>query len=296
MLLSSQAANPTVSENQDIELLFHFSDKYKEYNHDLLCMSNLLGVVTLSDKRKNLLLFLADGPKTWEEIKDTLHVTATGILPQIKILEDEKLIIREGKLFSLTEMGQVIVRLLGPFDQTLNVFEQERKFWSEHHIYALPDEFLLRLGELEKVNIIECSVEDSFEPHTQFIESLEQAKLIRGISPIVHPIYPGFFLNQAKKKKDVSLILTKKAFKKIKKEYNDMLNEGLQYPNASLFIYDGDIQFAYIVTDYHFSISFFLNNGLFNSKQDLVSQSKSAVKYGKDLFDYYKARSERVMP
>jgi len=258
-------------------------------------MSDLLGIITLSDKRKKLLLFLADGQKTWDEIKITLHVTATGILPQIKILEDEKLIIREGKQFSLTEIGSLIVRLLKPFDQTLGVLEQERKFWDEHHIYALPDEFLPRLGELGEVRIIECSVEDSFEPHTQFIESLRQAKKIKGISPIVHPIYPSLFLNLTKEQKEVSLILTKTAFDKIKKEFYDMLMEGLKLPNADLYIFDGDIRFAHIVTDHHLSISFFLNNGLFDSKKDLVSVSKSALQFGEDLFTYYKERSSKIV-
>lgn len=257
-------------------------------------MLNLLQVVTLSDKRKKLLLFLSDGPKTWDDIKDMLHVTATGILPQIKILEEENLISREGRLFSLTGVGRIIVRFLEPFDRALNVLEQEREFWNGHDINVLPDEFLLRLGELGEVRILECRVEDSFEPHTQFIESLEQAERIRGISPIVHPVYPNLFLNLAKKKKEISLILTKSAFDKIKKDYYNMLLEGLQYPNASLFIYDGDIRFAYIVTDCIFSISFFLENGLFDSKQDLVSMSGSAREFGEDLFRHYQKRSTQI--
>jgi predicted transcriptional regulator len=257
-------------------------------------MSDLLGIITLSNKRKKLLLFLDDGTKTWDEIKNTLHVTATGILPQIKILEDENLISREGKNFYLTEVGRLIVRFLKPFDQALNILEQERKFWDEHNIHALPDEFLFRLGELNKVQIVECSVEDIFEPHIQFIDSLRQAKTIKGISPIVHPVYPRFFLNLTKEQKKISLILTKHAFEKIKKEYYEMLKEALKSPNASLYVYDGDIRFVYIVTDIHFSLSLFLKNGLFDSKLDLVSTSKSALQFGEDLFTYYKDRSERV--
>ncbi|AGB01618.1 helix-turn-helix transcriptional regulator [Methanoregula formicica] len=257
-------------------------------------MSDLLAVTTSSEKRKRLLLFLAAGPRTWDEIKDTLHVTATGILPQIKILEDQKLLCREGRQFYLTETGQLIVRFLGPFDGALAVLGQQRKFWEDHNIHALPEEFLLRIGELEKIQIIECCVEDSFEPHTEFIASLQQASRIKGISPIVHPRYPNLFLNLAKENKSISLILTKSAFEKIKREYYNMLMEGLGYANASLFIYPDDIHFAYIVTDYCFSISFFLNNGLFDSKQDLISTSKSALRFGEDLFTFYQNRSERL--
>jgi predicted transcriptional regulator len=75
-----------------------------------------------------------------------------------------------------------------------------------------------------------------------------------------------------------------------------MLMEGLKLSNASLYIFDGDIRFAYIVTDNHFSISFFLKNGLFDSKKDLVSVSPSALKFGEDLFTYYKSRSQKMTP
>ena len=258
-------------------------------------MSDLLKIVTLSDKRKKLLIFLAGGPKNWDEIKDTLQVTSTGILPQIKILEDEKLIERDGRQFSLTETGSLVAGFLEPFEQIISVLEQERKFWDEHHIHALPNEFLMRLGELEKIRIIECSDEDCFEPHTQFIESLQQARQIKGIFPIVYPDYPDIFLNLTKEEKDLSIILTKTAFDKVKKDDYDMLMEGLNSPNANLYIYDGNIRFANYVTDLHFSLSLFHKTGLFDAKKDLVSMSGSALKFGEDLFIYYKMRSKKFI-
>ncbi len=49
-------------------------------------MSNsLLELIFLSEKRKNLLLFLKEGgPKNIEEIKTNLDTSAVAILPQIK--------------------------------------------------------------------------------------------------------------------------------------------------------------------------------------------------------------------
>ena len=48
--------------------------------------SSLLDVLFLSEKRKNLLLLLLDGPKNIEEIKSTLDVRSSPIMTQIKIL------------------------------------------------------------------------------------------------------------------------------------------------------------------------------------------------------------------
>ena len=47
--------------------------------------SSLLDVLFLSEKRKNLLLLLLDGPKNIEEIKNILDVRSSPIMTQIKI-------------------------------------------------------------------------------------------------------------------------------------------------------------------------------------------------------------------
>ena len=60
-------------------------------------MSDLIAIVTTSEKRKTAFNLTTDGPRLWDEIKTQLNVTASGMLPQIKILEDEGLIIKRWK-------------------------------------------------------------------------------------------------------------------------------------------------------------------------------------------------------
>jgi predicted transcriptional regulator len=257
-------------------------------------MSDLLAVVTTSEKRKRLLILLRDGPRLWNEIQARLNVTPSGMLPQIKILEDEGLIVKEGRQYHLTDLGRLVVFHLEPFDQTLTVINQQKKFWQEHDIEALPPEFFIRIGEIRDPRILEAGIEDSFEPHSQFLEMALRSKKVAGLSPIVHPIYPRFFLSLAQEGRDVQLILTKGAYEKIKKEYYDMLLEGLQYKNASLSIYDKEIRFAYIVTDIYFSMGLFLKKGIFDSTRDIVSTNPSAIRFGEDLFSHYLKKSYPV--
>ncbi|MFA4860403.1 helix-turn-helix transcriptional regulator [Methanoregula sp.] len=254
-------------------------------------MSDLIAVVTTSEKRKRLLILLRDGPRLWNEIQTQLNVTPSGMLPQIKILEDEGLIFKEGKQFHLTDLGRLVVFHLEPFDKTLKVIDQQKKFWQEHDIEAIPQEFFVRIGEIKNPQILEAGIEESFEPHNQFLEMILQSKKVAGLSPIVHPIYPRFFLTLAQEGHDVQLILTKGAYKKVKKEYYDMLLEALQYKNARLSIYEDDVRFAYIVTDIYFSMSLFMKNGIFDSTRDIVSNDPSAIRYGEDLFSHFLKKS-----
>jgi len=257
-------------------------------------MGDLAGILFSSDKRKRLLLLLKSGARTWEEIKTNLEVTASGMLPQIHILEKEGLIIRAGKNYQLSDLGMLIVHYMEPLVSTVESFESNKKFWKEHNIGAIPFEMLKRFSELKNASVIECSMEECFEPHAQFLERIRQSACVKGISPIVHPRYPQFFLEGAKHGKDISLILTSSAFNKIKKEYSAYLEEGLHYENASLYVYHGDIHFAFIVTEQYFSLSLFFHNDVFDSKRDLISTDPPALNWGNDLFSFYRNISEKI--
>jgi predicted transcriptional regulator len=257
-------------------------------------MADLLNVIISSEKRKKLLILLQGGLRTWDEIKVQLNVTATGMLPQIKILEEEGLVVRDGKVYSLTDLGRLVVHYLEPFDKTLEVLDRQKKFWQEHDIRALPDEFLLRIGELGNVKVIECGNEEIYMSHSEFPSNIVHSKRVKGIAHIVHPTYPSFFLDLAKKNVDTSLILTKNVFNIVRTKYSTHLSEWLTYPNAHLFVIDEEIKFSTIVTDHYFSISLFYRNGIFDSKRDLVSYDASACVWGEDLFNYYRKRSDMI--
>ena len=257
-------------------------------------MSDLLDIITSSDKRKRLLLLLQDGPKTMSDILGSLDFTTTGMLPQIRILEERNLVVQEGKRYLLTEIGQVITRHLYPLVKTVEVIEKQEDFWKLHDIRSIPSPLLMKIHQLGNYRIIESSIEEIYEPHKEFLENILKSKKLLGISPIVHPIYPDFFLQLAEKGIEVSLILTRKAFNKVEKEYHDKLARGLNLKNPSFYILDEDIKLACIVSDIFFTISFFFKNGVFDSRQDLVSSDKSALIWGEELFNYYREHSTKI--
>jgi predicted transcriptional regulator len=257
-------------------------------------MLDIANVTMASEKRKLLLILLHDGPQSWEEIKKKLNVTATGMLPQIKILEEEGLIVRWGKICELTHLGKIIVHHLIPFYTTLNAIESQKKFWQEHDIGALPDEFLLRIGEVKNIRIIETGVEESFEPYNPVLDTIYHSTQVAGISPVIHPVHANFFHSLARGGQRVNLILTKNAFDKIGKEYYQMFLSALQHENAHLWICEKNIMFDYIVTDIGFSMRLFLKNGIIDTKRDIFSSDPSAIRWAEDLFTYYIKQSRPV--
>jgi predicted transcriptional regulator len=256
-------------------------------------MNELLNVISASDKRRNLLILLNNGPKEWDDIKRILNVTSTGMLPQVKILEEEHLIERDGRKFSLTPIGKVLTAQMEPLVRTMEVLDRNKKFWHEHNIGVLPHEILLHIGELGNYQIIENSDEEIFDINT-FLKNISQSKILKGISHTVHPKYPNFFLTLAKKGVESSLILTPGVYRVIKEKYRDLLEEWLECKTAHLYVPSEDIKFSFVVTDSYFSLSLFYNSGVFDSKNDVVSFDPSARKWGDRIFTYYQKQSEKI--
>ncbi|MGA2161668.1 MAG: winged helix-turn-helix domain-containing protein [Methanoregula sp.] len=256
-------------------------------------MSDLLSIISASDKRRNLLILLDSGPKEWDEIKRILKVTSTGMLPQVKILEEEHLIEREGKKFFLTPMGRVLTAHMVPLIRTMDIFDKNKKYWNEHNLEVLPYEILLDIRDLGNYRIIANSDEEIFDINT-FLNNIAQSKTLKGLSHTIHPRYPTFFLDLANKGMETSLILTPGVFRIIKEKYPKELDAGLNLKNAHVYVSKKDIKFSFTVTDSYFSISLFYNNGIFDSKNDVVSHDPSALRWGERIFLYFLKESEKV--
>jgi predicted transcriptional regulator len=257
-------------------------------------MPDLLSTITSSEKRKRFLLLLQEGPKTWDTIKGSLDVTASGMLPQIKILEEEGLVRRSGRVYELTELGAVIVRYLDPLIRAVDVIESHERFWQGHDIACIPFHLLARITDLAQSRVLTVGIEDMFESHREFRESIAMSRTIKGISPIFHPIYPTLFLDQARRGVEITLILTEKVYSKILEDYRDMLMKGLRYENARLYTYDGELNLALTVSDIFFSLGLFYPNGIYDSMHDLMGFDPAAIRWGDELFEFYLERSCEV--
>lgn len=254
-------------------------------------MADLLFIVTASEKRKRLLLLLQKGPRTMDEIRERLQVTTTGMLPQIKILTEHGLLKKERAAYHLTEMGEIVASRLEGLVEALEVFREE-EFWRLHDLSAIPAHLRMRIGELQGYRLISSSAEELYESHHEFLEKIQRSSRVKGFAPILHPVYPRFFLELAKKGVEITLVLTDSVYAKCERQYGEMLHEGLSYPNAHLFVTGEEFRFAFVVTDLFLSLTLFFRDGRFDTKVDLNCTSPRALGWGEDLFRYCLERSQ----
>jgi predicted transcriptional regulator len=111
--------------------------------------NSLLELIFLSKKRKDLILFLEEGPKTIEEIKEHLNASAVAVLPQLKKLRDDSLVFKTGDSYILSPLGTGVAGRMKAMVSLLNVFGNNYEFWASHAIECIPPSLRSRIGDLD---------------------------------------------------------------------------------------------------------------------------------------------------
>lgn len=257
--------------------------------------TQLLELIFLSEKRKNLLLFLREGPKTIEEIKIHLDVGAVAILPQLKRLRENCLVIKNGNIYSLSSLGIAVAGRMQSMVDLLKVFGNRYDYCENHAIECIPAPFLERIGELSNCTFSEPP--DSihlFEPHKDWLENLTKSKKINGICSIFNPLFTSSFRPLLERGIKVSILVTLPVYERIKQEFVVNLREFSTFEDTGFYVCSEKIEFTHVVTDRFLSLTLPFSNGTYDQNQHIFCFDSNAIQWGEDLFTYYRNRSDKI--
>jgi len=278
--------------------------------------SSLLDAIFLSEKRKNLLLLLKEeGPKSSEEIKNAFDFPWKSMIPQVKKLVDLGLVIQTDGIYSLSEMGVVIATNMQFLLNTLKIYEENRDFWSEHDLSSIPFHLLTRIGELGQCKVLKPDISHIFKVQEDIIKCMLASSRIMVFVSAIHPAYHLACLEFIEKKIDVTIILTESVFESIQaecfqksdtvfgdssvlkldlSEYKNEVQLFLNCENSDFFVSDGEKKpMMLIVTDKIFALSL-LDKHSRVDRYYIVSFEPGALKWGEELFAYYKKNSRQI--
>lgn len=256
----------------------------------------LIDLLFMSQKRKDLLLLLKDGGKTIEEIVITLNVTPTGMLPQIKKLKEEFLVFQDDREYRLTPMAEILVEKMQPLLEVLDVIEAHKEFWQERDLSDLSPEFLERLNELRPYSIIKPDPDKIFEIPAVFLKNSEKSKNILSISSIFHPVFPERFLKAENDHAEITitLIVTKRIYERLKKDFRNELDSYLAKENRRLFVCADEIKIAMLTKTEHFMMADFLTWKGAYDQESIISFEHGALKWAEDLIRYYRTQAQEI--
>lgn len=255
---------------------------------------SLIDLAFLSEKRKDVLLLLVEGPKTGDEIKTALNVNSTAIMPQIKKLKEGRLIIQDKKnTYRLSDMGEIVVEKMEPLLNTVRVFEENYEYWINHDFTAIPEHLLNRIDELGNYFMLEADLNRLFEIPEDFKKNLLESKHIKIFLSYFNPLHIEIYRELARKEAEICLVLTEPVFNRMKKDYYDDLKFLMESKNTEIYICHKNITLKNVVTERFCSLVLFDNKGKYDH-QRLMSFDKSALKWCEELFLYYKEMSMRL--
>jgi predicted transcriptional regulator len=259
-----------------------------------LVRKNLMDIVTLSGIRKELLLYLDEGPRNLSEIRERFDITSPEVSPRIKELMEHNLVKFEGKKYYITPMGKTIINKFKPFIDTIDFFDQYRDCWSEHDLSSIPEEMLYRIGEIKNYMIMEDDDIDIDRTYAEIFNIVKNSKYIACVCCVFNENFPEISVNAVKNNIKVDIIVTEKIYKNICLNYQNLLIEFIDNENAAFFVSKDNIKVSFAVSDYCLYFSLYYLNGKFDLHSNLISNDSSSIKWGNDLFEYYRLRAEKI--
>lgn len=254
----------------------------------------LIDLLFMSQKRKDLLLLLENGEKTIEEIVNALKVNTTGMLPQIKKLKDEHLVLQEERKYRLTPLARILVEKMEPLLDTLQVIEKNAEYWQERDLTSLPVEFLERLNELKSCFLVKPDADNIFEPSSMFLENIGKSKKILFFSSIFHPVFSEIFQTNQDYDTETTLIVTGKIYERLKTDFEKGLKLYLSREKKRLLICKNEIKIAMLVKTEHFMAADFLTSeGLFD-QESITGFEPAALKWAEDLILHYREQAQEI--
>ena len=266
-------------------------DCYEEVKDDLKSQ-NASGV------RIKIMICLSEGPKKIEDLIELTGMQSPGMIYCIKKLEKKNLVLNEKSFYHLSKIGANMASELIDVIKTLIVLKKSRELWLNHSIDAIPQELLVKIGDLSNSQLIKSENVDVAKIHDTHTKIVLNAKEVKGVSPIFYSDYIETFNNILEKGVEVELILTEDVLKKTIESHD---TEGLK--NIKKLILENqlkiwksneDIKVAFTITDKFMTLGLSSINGIHDATKNLISDHKDAITWGNKLFDHYLQKSQKV--
>ena len=259
-------------------------------------VEQILRLLSCSDLRNNLAQALRDGKKmTLSELSELVGASSPACVHALRELTKEYVTRQDEKRnYLLTNIGEIVTRKFEELNLAITALTQNREFWLDHDLSAIPEHLLDKIGCLADSTVLSTTPTELFKTFSTLYTLLENAKEIHGISPIFVEDLTTQFIRFVGKNIDVELIFTPDVLDATlksapEKELKDALKKNLKF-----FKMEGQSNFALTLTDYFVFLGFFRPDGTFDWSNALMSYNPEALAWGQELFAIYLERAEPV--
>ncbi len=250
--------------------------------------------VTTSSVRAKIILSLNKGNKDLNTLKNELGLESSAALHSLKKLESQNILIKKENKYSLSSIGKLYAVKSESLFKSFYTVKKYKKIWLNHWIDGIPKNLLKEIKCLSNSFLVESTPIDILKPYSHYTKLVNEAHEIRSISPIFYYPYIDLYKNALKRNADMKLIVTPLILAKMTETAGaDILNQILSSKNFKLYKIEEDVKVVFTVTENFLSLGLFSTEGLYDATINLVSYDEDAVKWGRELFNYYLDKAQK---
>lgn len=246
----------------------------------------MIDVIFASEKRKGVLLLLQNGAKEMKVLLKALGTTRQALLPQIKILEESYLVSHQMDVYELTTIGKLVVDKMFPIVSTIDVFDTNIDYWGTRNLEFIPLHILKRIHELKDCEVIVPPITELYSLHKSFNIKIPTNHSVHIITTFLYPNYL-VLKEMIDNNLNVYYITSQELLNKISTDHQEEFGSLLENTNFKLFVYSKKSNFLFFAFNgVHLMMDFLKDTGEFDIDY-VLCKSKSALEWGKELFEYY---------
>lgn len=236
-----------------------------------------------SERRLQILFEVSYGVNTGRSLKEKINSPKASLNRCLNQLIKRGLIDSNGKEFFVTEFGSAIAKEIKESTERIASIYEAKEFFSSSHLGGIPHSMLTNIEMLSKMESVNIPKLQPYLFSDYYQRMLEKSKTIKAVLPM-QPVEFKQFIERLNFGSELDLIVTEKVFDLIKE---DLDQQQLRRKNFQLSIIDADKSLILSIFDKCLLLGF-ENNGSEYMLRILSGKTDEAIKWGENLFSYYK--------
>lgn len=241
-----------------------------------------------------VLVELSFSPKSKSELMNTLNISMPHITQILNKTINMELLEKIDDKYYITEKGLIVLKTYDVV-KNFNKFIKKFNIINEYILEDIPTYLLERMHQLSEAELLEKK-EDTFRPHREFVDAVIKSRYIKGYTSIFFPEHVSLFSSVADEKDSIEIIVSKDVMKEILTNYKEELKWGLSKPNVKFYIAKKNYKLTFMVTDKVTLLFFYLKNGLFDYRREIMCYTEACRDWGNSLYNYVVENSVIVKP
>ncbi|WP_407416405.1 helix-turn-helix transcriptional regulator [Methanobrevibacter sp.] len=256
------------------------AQEFKNVKYLLTSSMRTLILVVLYNKKKNL-----------NEIRDELHKPSATILHGLKELEENNLIKKDRKYYSLTSNGYLLATNVIKLIDNWHSIEKNKIFWNNHDLRGIPENFLNKLYLLKDAELISSTTSDLSNAFNKYIELISASKELTIILPIYSENHFKYIIKLLKSNQlnSLTLLVNTEILQTMQKS-RYLKKSLIENKNVEILETDEHIKLFLTYSTDFMALTLFFKDNHYDDSQIIIDNHKSAIKWSKELFNFYSRR------